>query len=140
IDDDSVSAAHARLEWDLGAWRITDLESTNGTSVEGVRLAPHVPTPLQYGATVRLGGVRLQLREAAGADPASARAGFVPPPPVPTLKEERRFRLPVWLLLVILVLAAVATWAVLELTRPPAGTPVAPAPTAGAPAPGTAAP
>ncbi|MBV9108566.1 MAG: FHA domain-containing protein, partial [Gemmatimonadetes bacterium] len=46
IDDDSVSAKHARLEFDLGAWRITDLNSTNGTAIEGVKLAPDVPTPL----------------------------------------------------------------------------------------------
>ena len=63
VDDDSVSAQHARLEYDMGGWRITDLQSTNGTAVEGVRLAPGVPTPLPYGVTVRLGGVQLQFRE-----------------------------------------------------------------------------
>ncbi|HZG42625.1 MAG TPA: FHA domain-containing protein, partial [Longimicrobium sp.] len=63
IDDDSVSAQHARLEFDTGAWRITDLGSTNGTAVEGVKLAPQLPTPLPYGSTVRLGGVQLQFRE-----------------------------------------------------------------------------
>lgn len=118
IDDDSVSAAHARLEFDLGAWRLTDLGSTNGTSVEGVKLAPNVPTPLQYGNTVRFGGVRTQFREVTGADPGAARAQFAPPPPPRTLAEERRgFRLPVWLLLVILLLAAVAGYAVYELVQ-----------------------
>ncbi|MFL5541762.1 MAG: FHA domain-containing protein, partial [Longimicrobiaceae bacterium] len=63
IDDDSVSAQHARLEYDLGGWRITDLGSTNGTAVEGVKLAPDVPTPLPYGATVRFGGVKLHFRD-----------------------------------------------------------------------------
>jgi Inner membrane component of T3SS, cytoplasmic domain len=108
IDDDSVSAQHARLEYDLGAWRITDLQSTNGTAVEGVRLAPDVPTPLPYGATVRLGGVQLQFREAEGADVETARAGYVPPEAPKTLREERRgARFPLWLVLLVLLLAVV---------------------------------
>src|SRR5680860_930462 len=48
--DDSVSTRHARLEYSGGGWRITDLNSTNGTYVEGVRLAPEVPTPLSHDA------------------------------------------------------------------------------------------
>lgn len=111
IDDDSVSALHARLEWDLGAWRITDLGSINGTAVEGVKLAPNIPTPLPYGSTVRVGGVRLQFREVAAADPEVARAAYVEPPRPTTLREERSgFRFPVWLailLLVVLVVAAI---------------------------------
>lgn len=108
VDDDSVSAQHARLEYDMGAWRITDLQSINGTAVEGTRLAPHVPTPLPYGATVRLGGVQLQFREAEGADVDTARAGYVPPEAPKTLREERRgARFPLWLVLLILLIAAV---------------------------------
>ena len=66
IDDDSVSGSHARLDWDAAAkaWRITDLGSTNGTFVETVRLAPEVPTPLPFGATVRFGTVRMHFRPA----------------------------------------------------------------------------
>jgi pSer/pThr/pTyr-binding forkhead associated (FHA) protein len=108
IDDDSVSAQHARLEFDLGAWRITDLRSTNGTAVEGVRLAPDVPTPLPYGATVRLGGVQLQFRETEDADVEAAAAGYVPPEAPRTLREERTgARFPLWLVLLVLVLAVV---------------------------------
>ncbi|HEX6040152.1 FHA domain-containing protein [Longimicrobium sp.] len=108
VDDDSVSAQHARLEYDLGAWRITDLQSINGTAVEGVKLAPNVPTPLPYGATVRLGGVQLQFREAEGADVESAKAGYVAPEAPRTLREERSgARFPLWLVLLILILAAV---------------------------------
>jgi hypothetical protein len=108
VDDDSVSAQHARLEYDLGAWRITDLQSINGTAVEGVRLAPNVPTPLHYGATVRLGGVQLQFREAEGADVDAARAGYVPPEVARTLREERSgARFPLWLVLLILLLAVI---------------------------------
>ena len=86
IDDDSVSAAHARLEWDLGSWRITDLASTNGTAVEGIKLAPNIPTPLPYGATVRVGGVKLQFREVARADPERARSEYVAPEKPATLR------------------------------------------------------
>jgi pSer/pThr/pTyr-binding forkhead associated (FHA) protein len=108
VDDDSVSAQHARLEYDLGAWRITDLQSINGTAVEGVKLAPNVPTPLPYGATVRLGGVQLQFREAEGADVETAKAGYVPPESPKTLREERSgARFPLWLVLLVLILAVV---------------------------------
>lgn len=142
IDDDSVSASHARVEYDLGAWRITDLGSTNGTAVEGVKLTPDVPTPLPYGATVRFGGVKLQFREAVAADLEAARAAYVPPPVPASLAMERRgFRLPLWLaVLILLVLAALgyAIWSLTQAeavqTSPPAGTPAAvaaPAPAAG---------
>jgi hypothetical protein len=108
VDDDSVSAQHARLEYDMGAWRITDLQSINGTAVEGVKLAPNVPTPLPYGATVRVGGVQLQFREAEGADVDGARAGYVPPEAAKTLREERSgARFPLWLLLLIVLIAVV---------------------------------
>ncbi len=108
IDDDSVSGQHARLEYDLGAWRITDLQSINGTAVEGVKLAPNVPTPLPYGATVRMGGVQLQFREAEGADVDAARAGYVPAEAPRTLREERTgARFPLWLLLVVVLIAVI---------------------------------
>lgn len=108
VDDDSVSGQHARLEYDLGAWRITDLQSINGTAVEGVKLAPNVPTPLPYGATIRLGGVQLQFREAEGADVDAARAGYAPPEAPRTLREERSgARFPLWLLLVVLLIAVI---------------------------------
>ena len=131
VDDDSVSAQHARLEYDLGAWRITDLGSVNGTAVEGVKLAPQVPTPLPYGATVRLGGVKLQLRQVVGADPDAARAAFVPPPAPTTLKEERGgFRFPLWLAVLLLLLLAVVAYAVVEMSRTPPAPPIPVAPTA----------
>jgi hypothetical protein len=111
LADDSVSTTHARLEYEAGGWRLTDLGSTNGTFVEGAKLAPDTPTPLPYGAAVRLGGVRLQFHEAGEADLEAARAQYTPPAPAATLAERRRgFRLPLWLLLVILVLLALAVY------------------------------
>ena len=107
IDDDSVSARHARLEYD-GGWRITDLGSVNGTAVDGAKVAPDAPAPVAYGATLRLGGVRLEFRpaaEVAEADVEAARAAHVPREAPRTLREERTgFRFPVWLALVLLVI------------------------------------
>lgn len=130
IPDDSVSATHARLEFDQGAWRITDLESTNGTYVEGIRLAPQVPTPLGYGASVRFGGIPLHFRAVETADPAAARAQYVEPERAPTIREAGSGgrRIPVWLVLLLLVLLAVAV--VLFTTfNPNANEAPAPAPT-----------
>jgi len=106
IDDDSVSRTHARLEYILEGWRLTDLESTNGTTVEGVRLAAGVPTPLAYGSSVRFGGVRMVFREVEAADPEAARASYTAPEPAGAVRK-RHFRLPLWLFLLLLVLLAV---------------------------------
>ena len=108
LADDSVSATHARLEYLDAAWRLTDLNSTNGTYVEGVRLAPEVPTPLADLAQVRFGGVRLQFRARAEADAARARAEYAPPPPPETIAARRGTRFPLWLVLLLLLLVVLA--------------------------------
>ena len=130
VDDDSVSAQHAKLEYDLGSWRITDLESINGTAVEGVRLAPGVPTPLPYGATLRLGGVQLQFREVEHADVDTARARYTAPEAARTLREERSGgRFPVWLVLMIIILAvAIGIIVYMNVIAPPPAVGMGPAP------------
>jgi hypothetical protein len=140
LSDDSVSATHARLEYDAGGWRLTDLDSTNGTSVEGVRLAPGVPTPIHPGMTLRFGAVPLLFRDVEHADPEAARAGYVPPPPPTTLRvERRRSGFPVWALILILVILAVI--ALFVFRRGVTAQPVAAtSATAHAPAPGGATP
>jgi pSer/pThr/pTyr-binding forkhead associated (FHA) protein len=135
IEDDSISATHARLEYEHGSWLLTDLRSTNGTFVESVRLAPEVPTPLPYGSTVRLGGVRLHFRALEEADPATARAEYREPPPRQKLVEERRgFRLPLWLVVLLLLLIVLAIfffgWVWIDPTPPAVPDPV-PAATTG---------
>lgn len=142
ITDDSVSTRHARLEFDEGAWRITDLGSTNGTSVEGVRLAPEVPTPLHYGATVRFGGVELHFRPVEAADPAAARAGYAEPEAAPGIRERKGARFPVWLLVALLLLVALAAFLFFTFS-PPGDPPAAPTteqPAIEQPAPAPAAP
>ncbi len=109
VEDDSVSTTHAVLEFDSAGWRLTDLGSTNGTFVEGVRLAPEVATPLPYGSTVRFGGVRLHFRAVEEADPEAARAEYTPAAPRQRLAEQRTgFRLPVWVVLLLLLLVVLA--------------------------------
>lgn len=120
VDDDSVSKTHARLDYEHGGWHLTDLDSTNGTVVEGVRLAPRVPTPVLYGNSIRFGGVALQFREVPSADPAAARATFAPAaPPTPAA---RRARLPVWLFLVLLLMIAAVVYFALNMRETAAPT------------------
>jgi pSer/pThr/pTyr-binding forkhead associated (FHA) protein len=57
VADPSVSAAHAKIQLREGVWVIDDLGSTNGTSVDGERIAEE--TPLSPGATLRIGDVSL---------------------------------------------------------------------------------
>lgn len=63
LRDPSVSRRHALLMHSAAGWFLEDLGSTNGTWVEGVRLAPHEPAPLREGARVAFGSVDLRLEE-----------------------------------------------------------------------------
>jgi len=55
-DSPSVSLHHAALRWaDSGRWEIEDLNSRNGTFVDGQRLLPGAITALTLGASVALG-------------------------------------------------------------------------------------
>lgn len=122
LDDDSVSRSHARLEFKMGSWLLTDLDSTNGTAIEGVKLAAGVPTPLAYASTVRFGGVKLQFRKVEDADPEAARASFREPESA-TPTSSRGFRLPLWLFLLILVVLAIVIYLIVGGT-PPAEAPL----------------
>ncbi len=55
IGDPSVSTMHAKLQRREAVWILTDMGSTNGTFVEGDRLAGE--TPLSPGTTLRFGDV-----------------------------------------------------------------------------------
>lgn len=59
-----VSRRHVRLTVIDGQWMITDLQSTNHTRVNGVRIDPGVPTQLPDGAQVVLGRVGFIFRSA----------------------------------------------------------------------------
>lgn len=54
LDDDRISRRHASLESTDGGWRIVDLESKNGTAVDGRRTAA---AELENGCWLSLGGL-----------------------------------------------------------------------------------
>jgi pSer/pThr/pTyr-binding forkhead associated (FHA) protein len=54
-----VSRQHARITHADGQWTITDLNSTNYTRVDGVKIDPNVAAPLRDGARVQLGRVAM---------------------------------------------------------------------------------
>ncbi|MBX3467032.1 MAG: FHA domain-containing protein [Planctomycetes bacterium] len=55
IPDQQVSSKHAELREQGGRWTIVDVGSTNGTLVDGKKLAPEAPQPLADGVPVRFG-------------------------------------------------------------------------------------
>src|SRR5439155_26189542 len=57
VPDPSVSTSHAKLQRRRGVWVLLDLDSTNGTFVDGERVKGEAP--LAPGATVRFGDVQL---------------------------------------------------------------------------------
>jgi pSer/pThr/pTyr-binding forkhead associated (FHA) protein len=57
IPDESVSTTHAKLQRREGVWVLVDLDSTNGTFVDGDRVKGE--SPLAPGATIRFGDVSL---------------------------------------------------------------------------------
>lgn len=56
LPEDSVSTQHAKLQRREGMWFLIDLDSTNGTFVDGERVTEDVP--LAPGAVVRFGEVK----------------------------------------------------------------------------------
>jgi len=64
VDGTTVSRRHARITVAAGAVTIEDLDSTNGTHVNGTRIS--VPTPLVPGDEFALGSevLRVRLRSA----------------------------------------------------------------------------
>lgn len=64
-EEGGVSRLHARLSQSGDQWTIEDLESTNFTFVNGKRIQPKNPTPLNDGAEIRLGRVALRFTTSA---------------------------------------------------------------------------
>lgn len=58
-----VSSRHLHLRRVEKTWSITDLGSTNGTEVDGIKLQPHRSFGLQIGALVTIQDIELSLAE-----------------------------------------------------------------------------
>jgi len=61
IDHPTVSAQHARLTKSQSGYRLKDLESTNGTQINGVSISD---APLKDGAEIRFGYITGFFRDA----------------------------------------------------------------------------
>ncbi len=57
LTDQTISRRHAELRVADGGWMLVDLDSANGTYVNGVRISK--PTRLKHGDQIRLGGTLL---------------------------------------------------------------------------------
>jgi hypothetical protein len=58
LDDSFVSGSHAEIMYDQGAWWIVDLDSTNGTFVNGRPV--HTRMPISAGDVVQFGRISLR--------------------------------------------------------------------------------
>ncbi len=59
--DHGVSRIHAEIRLEADGAYVLDLDSANGTSVNGERLEPQTPTSVEHGDIIQLGGLKLQL-------------------------------------------------------------------------------
>jgi hypothetical protein len=64
MQDDAISGRHCRIYFQQGQWLVEDLGSTNGTFVDGRRLA--APVALWDGAVVVAGGTSWRFDAAEG--------------------------------------------------------------------------
>ncbi len=62
IKDESISRLHARIDYSEGCYTVTDLNSTNGTYVNGMQLGPNETVELTKGDEVRFGELNYCLR------------------------------------------------------------------------------
>lgn len=70
--DRGVSRIHAQIHMEDGYLYITDMDSTNGTYVDGIQLQAHQPHQLRQGSNIILGRMHMQLMYKTSADVAGA--------------------------------------------------------------------
>ena len=73
LEDSSMSRWHATVFADGGQWYLSDKGSTNGTFLDGQRLAADQPGALHNGSLAEIGELKLQFRLESGA-PAARQA------------------------------------------------------------------
>ncbi len=76
LDSSKVSRHHARVEFDGQVYRVTDLDSTNGTSLSNVKLLPGVPEVWAPDKALRIGDIWLRLHRAQRQAPTIGTAVF----------------------------------------------------------------
>jgi predicted component of type VI protein secretion system len=69
LQEGYVSLSHAVLRFDPERIQVIDLGSTNGTHVDGVRIESNVPVTLKDSSELRIGDLRLHLRQVSGVGP-----------------------------------------------------------------------
>jgi phage tail-like protein len=63
LDDQRVSRQHALIQCAESGCQITDLDSSNGTYVDGEKLIPNIASALIPGSAVKIGSFTLKLRQ-----------------------------------------------------------------------------
>jgi hypothetical protein len=58
LDDPSASKYHAAIKWVAGHAELGDLESRNGTALNGELLTPNTLVPLRDGQVISFGGIQ----------------------------------------------------------------------------------
>ncbi len=86
IEDSQISRSHAKISWVAGQYVIQDLNSTNGTLVNGVRIT--APQPLANGDSIGVGQTLLAFQVTAPGAPAPGQTGR--PRTKPTLLPTRQ--------------------------------------------------
>jgi hypothetical protein len=138
LDVERVSRRHAVITWDGRRALIQDLNSTNGTFVNGRRLEPNRPVEFGLGDRLELGGPEGRLDTGAASGPALALPAELALPELPP--EPARQRMPAWLpvgvggLVVLLGLALFLLLRPNQAAQPTSVTPPAVTPTPTAPA------
>ncbi len=85
VDDPSLSRHHVRIELAEGRIAVTDLDSTNGTLVGGVRTSPGQPVEISADEPIVVGDVELVVQESrTGRGPAAGLTIGAPAPPLPS--------------------------------------------------------
>ncbi len=61
VADERVSRTHARLEPTASGWVVSDLNSSNGTRLDGTRINPGVPAAIGPGSVIAVGPLELKV-------------------------------------------------------------------------------
>jgi hypothetical protein len=80
--DRRISRQHARLEQTASGWQIVDLNSSNGTFVNGLKLGPNQPCPLKPGDQIIAGDTTFVFETSPGLS-VPVQSSAMPMPQIP---------------------------------------------------------